>query len=94
MEWYKISVEFEDEVNETICDAYYKGFKKCKRKLAQAFYHPDLKDIITDEPEKIEEERVTSALGDTTKAIEVAKLEVSLEPPQASPPAIVARVMS
>lgn len=50
---YKASVEFEDKVNEVICDAFYKDFDECKRKVAQAFHLLDLKDIITNEPKEI-----------------------------------------
>lgn len=32
--WYKTSIMFEDEVNEAVCNAYYKGFEECKRKVA------------------------------------------------------------
>lgn len=41
---YKTSMEFEDEVNEAVCNAFYKGFDECKKKVAQAFHLPDLKD--------------------------------------------------
>lgn len=32
VEQYKNYIEFEDEVNKTVCDAFYKGFEECKRK--------------------------------------------------------------
>lgn len=51
---YKASMEFENEVNEVVCDAFYKGSKKCKRKVIQAFHLSDLRVIIIDEPEEVE----------------------------------------
>lgn len=31
---YKASTEFEDELSDVIYDAFYKGFKECKMKVA------------------------------------------------------------
>lgn len=30
---YKASVEFEDEVREAVCDAFFKDFEECKKKM-------------------------------------------------------------
>lgn len=79
MEQYKNSIDFEDEVNEAISDAYYKDFEECKRKVVQAFHLLDLKDIIVDEPERIEEEGVADARGDTVEADESNELEIDPE---------------
>lgn len=86
--WYKASVEFEDEVNEAVCNAFYKGFNNCKRKVAQTFHLPDLKDIIADEPK---EAGADTLIGD--EPIEITKvtepeatrsLLQSLRPPKPS----------
>lgn len=82
VEQYKNSTDFKDKVNETICDAYYKGFKECKRKVVQAFHLPDLKDIVADELESIEKKGVIDAQGDATKVDKTAKPEIDLEPSQ------------
>lgn len=51
---YKAFMELKDEVNEVMCDAFYKGFDECKRKIAQSLHLPDLKDIIVNEPKEME----------------------------------------
>lgn len=81
MEQYKNSINFEDEVNEAMYDAYYKGFEECKRKVAQAFHLPDLKDIIADELEGTEE-GVADAQGDATKVDEMVEPKIDQGPSQ------------
>lgn len=34
---YKKSVNFKDEVGEVACDAFEKGFEKCKRRVSKVF---------------------------------------------------------
>lgn len=68
-------------MNKAICDAYYKGFEECKRKVVQAFHLPDLKDIIVDKPEGIEEKGVTTVQGDTAEADESTEPKVNPAPP-------------
>lgn len=81
MEKYKALAKFEDEVNEVVYDAYYKGFEECKRKVAHAFHLPDLKDIVIDEPEKTGEKGVIIVEGVVVGAIEAAEFEVNPGPP-------------
>lgn len=41
---YKASTEFENEISEAVCDAFYKGFEECK--VALTFDHLDLRDSV------------------------------------------------
>lgn len=67
---YKASEVFEDDISETICDAFYKGFDKCKKKVALTFDHLDLHDIVLDNPEgdgsSPSESIIGAALASTT----------------------------
>lgn len=64
---YKTLMEFEDEVQEVVCEAFIKGFEECKKKMAHFFHLPDLHDIIFVEPE--------SDAGDVNPPAEAAPTE-------------------
>lgn len=56
---YKNFVNFKDEVNKAVYNTYHKDFEECKRKVAQAFYLPNLNDIRANEFEGAEDEGST-----------------------------------
>lgn len=77
---YKTSVKFENEVSEAVCDAFYKDFDKCKRKVVQTFHLQDLKDIVADELEEVEGGTDTLICDDPIEIVEVAELETDPAP--------------
>lgn len=77
----KTSTEFEDKISEAVCDAFYKGFEKCKKKMAHAFNISNLDDITANEPEGAGGRIDPPVRADPIKA---AKLEANAAPPQAS----------
>lgn len=77
---YKNSAHFEDEVNEAIYNTYHKGFKKCKRKVAQVFHLPDLSNIEVDEPEEVEEREASGDRGEVAEVDETPGSEVDVMP--------------
>lgn len=40
-------------MSEAICDAFYKGFEKCKKEVARAFNISNLDDIMADDLEGV-----------------------------------------
>lgn len=53
-----------------------------------------MKDIVTDKPEGIEEEGVTTTQGDVAEANETAQLEVDPRPPQEIQPVVATKAIS
>lgn len=84
--WYKAFMEFEDEVNEAVYDAFYKGFDECKKKVALAFHLLNLKDIIVDEPKAMEGGVDIVTQDQPTRAIEVTEPKANPDPPQETQP--------
>lgn len=78
-------------MREAICDAFFKDFKECKKKMAQLFHLPDLHDIIPNGSE-----------GNAGKAdslakaalVEPTKPEVGLALPQVSQAAATATTLA
>lgn len=84
MEEYKNSADFEDKVNEVICDAYYKGFEECKRKVVQAFHLPNLNDIKADKPKEAEEGGAAGDQGEGPKSVRPPNPRLMSCPPWSS----------
>lgn len=80
VEQYKNFTNFKDEVNEAIYNAYHKDFEEYKRKVMQAFHFPDLKDLITNEPEGGEEEGVIDVRGEEVEVSEGTGSKIDTEP--------------
>lgn len=47
--------QFEEEVQEAVCNVFMKGFDECKKKIAQLFHLPDLHDVV---PVNLKDNRV------------------------------------